>query len=56
MWNYIKGVSAPKQKLTTEECKSRDQSYEKKHKRGFRDDWKTGRPWLRVEISDEGVE
>ena len=56
MWNYIKGVSAPKRKLTTEERKSRDQSYEKKRKRGFRDDWKTGRPWLRVEISDEGVE
>ena len=56
MWNYIKGVSAPKRKQTTEECRSRDHSYEKKRKRTFRDDWKADRPWLRVEVNTKGEE
>ena len=56
MWNYIKGVSAPKRKQTTEERRSRDHSYEKKRKRTFRDDWKADRPWLRVEVNTKGEE
>ena len=36
--------------------KSQDQSYEKRCKRGFRDDWKVNRPWLRVEKNANGDE
>ena len=56
MWHYLEGVSKPKQRQTTEERKIRDQSYEKHHKRCFRDDWKANGPWLRVETNASGDE
>ena len=47
---------APKGKQTTEEQKCQDQSYEKRCKRGFGDDWKVNRPWLMVETNAGGDE
>ena len=56
MGHYLQDVLSPKQKQTTEEQKSQDQSYEERHKRAIRDDWKVNRPWLRVETNANGDE
>ena len=52
---FIKGVKPPqKQKQTSDERRAREHDYDQKsHKRAFKDDWKNGRPWLRLEKKDD---
>ena len=55
MWNFVKGVKPPqKWKQTSDERRAHEHDYDQKcHKRAFKDDWKNGRPWLRLEKKDD---
>ena len=46
------GVQAPQKK--SDDRKEKDRMYEKKRKRSFVNEWKTNRPWLRVEVQPNG--
>ena len=54
MWYYLKGVTLTKQKQTIEGRKEQDHSYEKWWKQCFIAEWKTNRPWLKIETNPNG--
>lgn len=47
MWNFIPGVSKPKEKQTEQEKKQYYSQYDKNRKRKFSEDWTAKYPWLK---------